>query len=121
MPVMDAAVGRRCSTALAGQNFRASGMHIGSVFWRRAYDHPLWRAGATSIAIKDLMSEGFLSAAPPNGSLLNRAIGDLQLREPVIVPLICPTCQILDVIASAAKQSSDLPQQKVWIASLRSQ
>jgi len=27
----------------------------------------------------------------------------------------------LAVIASAAKQSSDLPPQKVWIASLRSQ
>jgi hypothetical protein len=36
-------------------------MHIGSVFGG-AYDHPLWRAGATSIAVKDLMSERFLSA-----------------------------------------------------------
>ena len=64
------------------------------------------------------MSEGFLSATPPNGPLLHRAMGDLQLRDHVFVPLICPTCQnILVVIASAAKQSSYLPQQKVWIAS----
>jgi hypothetical protein len=79
-------------------------------------------AGVTSIAVKDLMSEGFLSATPPNGPLLSRAMGDLQLRDHVFVPLICPTCQIiLVVIASAANQSSYLPQQKVWIASLRSQ
>ena len=50
--------------------------------------------GATSIAVKDLMSGGFLSATPPNSPLLSRAIGDLQLREHVFVPLICPTCQI---------------------------
>ena len=90
---MHAAVCRRCSTALAGQNFGAWGRHIGIAFWRRAYDHPPWRAGATSIAVKDLMSEGFLSAARPTGPLLSRAIGDLQLGEPIIVPLICPTCQ----------------------------
>ena len=71
-------------------------------------------AGATSIAVNDLMSEGFLSATP----LLSRAMGDLQLRDDVFMPLICPTCQnILVVIASAAKQSSYLPQQKVWMRS----
>jgi hypothetical protein len=39
------------------------------------------------------MSEGFLSATPPNGPLPSRAMGDLQLRNHVFVPLICPTSQ----------------------------
>jgi len=48
------------------------------------------------------MLEGFLSETPPNGSLLGRAMGDLQLRDHVIVPLICPTCQ-KDFFATSLK------------------
>jgi len=88
---MHTAVCRRCSTALAGQNFRASGRNIGSAFWRRAYDHPLWPAGAISIAAKDLMSEGFLCRTALS---LSTAMGNLQLRDHILMPLICPTCQI---------------------------
>ena len=82
---------RLCVGSCVRSRYLLGHAHRKRPVWQRAGDHPLWRADATSDATSIVGKDFCLRSRRRVRCWAGP--GAFKLRDDVIVPLICPTCQ----------------------------